>query len=95
MSVERERFGKDWMNAGKGESEQGRLYLYNDDVHDFGDVIEALVEVCGHEDLQAEQCTYIVHYNGKCDVKIGPVADLHQMCTGLQEKGLIAKIEKS
>jgi len=95
MSVEREKFGKDWMNTGEGESAQARLYLYNDDVHEFGDVIDALVEVCGHEELQAEQCTYIVHYNGKCDVKIGPKTDLSQMCSDLQEKGLIAKIEKS
>ena len=47
-----------------------KLVLFNDDVHSFEFVIDALMDVCGHELLQAEQCTIIVHYKGKCVSKV-------------------------
>jgi ATP-dependent Clp protease adaptor protein ClpS len=53
-----------------------KLVLFNDDVHSFDFVIEALMEVCGHELLQAEQCTVLVHYKGKCAVKNGTWEEL-------------------
>ena len=42
------------------------LVLYNDDVNTFDFVIQCLIEVYASMTLckQAEQCTYIVHYNG-------------------------------
>jgi ATP-dependent Clp protease adaptor protein ClpS len=45
------------------------LIIYNDDYNTFDYVIESLVKVCKHEVIQAEQCTWIIHYNGKCAVK--------------------------
>ncbi|MBN1253247.1 MAG: ATP-dependent Clp protease adaptor ClpS, partial [Bacteroidales bacterium] len=42
------------------------LILYNDDYHTFDFVIETLINICRHNDIQAEQCAYIVHYKGKC-----------------------------
>ncbi|MFM7729369.1 MAG: ATP-dependent Clp protease adaptor ClpS, partial [Flavobacteriales bacterium] len=56
-----------------------KLVLFNDEVNTFDFVIEALVEVCGHELLQAEQCTVIVHYKGKCAVKNGTWEELEPM----------------
>jgi ATP-dependent Clp protease adaptor protein ClpS len=47
------------------------LVLYNDDVNTFEYVIELLVKYCHHSTTQAEQCAYIVHYKGKCQVKRG------------------------
>ncbi|MFN4929813.1 MAG: ATP-dependent Clp protease adaptor ClpS, partial [Bacteroidota bacterium] len=47
------------------------LILYNDDVNTFDYVIDSLVEVCDHDVVQAEQCAYLVHYTGKCEVKNG------------------------
>ncbi len=52
------------------------LILYNDDVNTFDFVIETLVEVCQHDPLQAEQCAMVVHFNGKCAVKIGSLNEL-------------------
>ena len=46
------------------------LVLYNDDIHSFDFVIETLIEVCEHEHLQAEQCAFIAHHNGKMPGKI-------------------------
>ena len=52
------------------------LILYNDDVNTFDFVIETLVEVCQHDPIQAEQCAMVVHFNGKCAVKIGSMNEL-------------------
>ncbi|MEX1002673.1 MAG: ATP-dependent Clp protease adaptor ClpS [Crocinitomicaceae bacterium] len=79
--------------ANKGEVEKSRsLVLYNDDVNTFDQVIDALIKVCKHELVQAEQCTWIVHYNGKCAVKEGEFKKLRPLRQALNERGLTAKI---
>ncbi len=75
------------------EARLRNLVLYNDDYNTFEFVIEALIDVCKHEALQAEQCTYIVHYNGKCSVKNGSYLDLNPMRVALCDRGLSAVIE--
>jgi len=69
------------------------LILHNDDIHTFDYVIESLIEVCGLDPLQAEQCTFIVHYKGKCDIKKGTFSDLVPLKNGLIERGLTVTIE--
>jgi ATP-dependent Clp protease adaptor protein ClpS len=68
------------------------LIVYNDDVHTFDFVIDSLVKICEHELMQAEQCTWIIHYNGKCAVKEGDFGKLRPLRRALSEKGLTAKI---
>jgi len=68
------------------------LVIYNDDYNTFEHVIDSLVKVCKHEAIQAEQCTYIIHHNGKCSVKNGTLEDLRPMRHALTERGLDAKI---
>lgn len=69
------------------------LILHNDDVHTFDYVIESLIKVCELEPVQAEQCTYLVHYKGKCDVKKGDLTFLKPFKLGLLERGLEATID--
>lgn len=69
------------------------IILYNDDFNTFDFVIESLVKVCNHTTIQAEQCTFIVHYNGKCSVKKGEYEKLKPICTALLDRGLTAEIE--
>ncbi|MBK6641756.1 MAG: ATP-dependent Clp protease adaptor ClpS [Bacteroidetes bacterium] len=69
------------------------LVIYNDDVNTFDFVIESLIKVCKHERVQAEQCTYIIHYSGKCSVKDGDFKRLRPMCEALLDRGLSATIE--
>lgn len=69
------------------------LTLHNDDVHTFDYVIETLMDVCEHDMIQAEQCAYIVHYKGKCDVKKGPADHLMPLRSRLVDKGLLATID--
>ena len=75
------------------ETEQQQIILYNDDFNTFEFVIESLIKVCKHDKIQAEQCTYLVHYKGKCSVKKGPYEQLEPVCTALLERGLTAEIE--
>jgi ATP-dependent Clp protease adaptor protein ClpS len=69
------------------------LMLYNDEVNTFDHVIDTLVKVCGHSKEQAEQCTFLVHYAGKCDVKRGGLKELRPLLLALGEKGLTAEIK--
>lgn len=71
---------------------QSEIVLFNDDVNTFDHVIETLVAVCEHTPEQAEQCSLIVHYNGKCTVKTGEYDDLKPRCTKLLQAGLSAEI---
>ncbi len=68
------------------------LVIYNDDFNTFEHVIDSLIKVCKHEHIQAEQCTWIIHYNGKCAVKEGDMDDLLPMRRALSERGIDAKI---
>lgn len=68
------------------------IVLFNDDVNTFDHVIETLVDACNHTFEQAEQCSLLVHYKGKCTVKTGPYEDLKPRCSKLLLAGLSAKI---
>ena len=68
------------------------IVLFNDDVNTFDHVIETLIYACEHTPEQAEQCSIIVHYNGKCTVKTGEYDDLKPRCSKLLEAGLSAEI---
>ncbi len=76
-----------------GSANVNSLILHNDDVHSFEYVIDVLVKVCDHDVFQAEQCAYITHYKGKCDVKRGAIDDLAPLRYQLIEKGLQATID--
>lgn len=73
-------------------SGNNEIVLYNDDVNTFDHVINTLIKVCRHTAEQAEQCSLIVHYNGKCTVKTGEYKELKPQCSQLLEAGLSAEI---
>ena len=68
------------------------IVLFNDDVNTFDHVIDTLIRVCNHDELQAEQCALLVHYKGKCSVKSGSMTELKPQCLLLLDAGLSAKI---
>jgi ATP-dependent Clp protease adaptor protein ClpS len=74
-------------------SRSSTLILYNDEINTFDHVIKSLVEVCGHDPVQAEQCALIVHFKGSCEVKTGMAEVLNVMCRSLNVKGLNSKVE--
>ena len=73
-------------------SESNKLVLYNDDFNTFDFVINCLIEICGHTLEQAEQCTILVHYKGKCTVKTGSMDLLKPMHEKLIARGLTSEI---
>lgn len=69
------------------------IVLHNDDVNTFDHVIMSLMEICDHDPIQAEQCAWIVHHNGKCSVKRGSFDELEPRCVALLDRGLSAAIQ--
>lgn len=68
------------------------LVVFNDDFNTFEHVIDTLIKVCRHNPQQAEQCTYIIHYKGKCTVKKGAYNELKPMKEGITDRGIKAAI---
>lgn len=75
------------------EDEGCSLIVWNDDVNTFDWVIETLVEVCGHTHEQAEQCSLLIHFKGKCAVKKGEYEELKSMCDAITDRGIGATVE--
>jgi ATP-dependent Clp protease adaptor protein ClpS len=69
------------------------LVLHNDNKNTFDFVIDSLIDVCQHNTEQAEQCAFITHYKGKCEVKKGIFEELIPMKEKLLEKGLLVTID--
>ncbi len=77
------------------DTEQIKLYslvVFNDDVNTFEHVIETLMDVCGHTPEQAEQCTLIIHYKGKCGVKNGDFDELVPLRNEITRRGISAEV---
>jgi ATP-dependent Clp protease adaptor protein ClpS len=74
------------------EVNQHEIVLHNDEVNTFDFVIDSLVDVCEHTVEQAEQCTWLVHFKGKCTVKTGELKDLEPRCSKLLSLGLSAEL---
>ena len=68
------------------------LVVFNDDINTFDHVTTTLVRVCRHTQEQAEQCTWIIHYKGKCAVKTGSLDELSPMKDAICEAGIDARI---
>ena len=73
-------------------SSLNELILYNDDVNTFDFVIESLIEVCGHDFEQAEQCALIAHFKGRCVIKSGDLEELKAMSTELSIRKLTVEV---
>jgi len=73
--------------------ENKSIIVYNDDFNTFNWVIECLMKYCGHSLEQAEQCTMLVHYKGKCSVKVGSYDKLRPIHETLLECGLTSEIQ--
>ena len=68
------------------------LVIFNDDVNTFDHVINTLIRVCNHTNEQAEQCTWIIHYKGKCTVKNGTFEFLQPLRAAICDAGIDGRI---
>ncbi len=74
------------------EVNQHHIVLHNDEVNTFDFVINSLISVCEHTKEQAEQCTWLIHFKGKCTVKTGELKELEPRCSKLLSLGLSAEL---
>jgi len=74
------------------KDEPKNLVVFNDDFNTFEHVIETLIRVCRHSTEQAEQCTLIIHHQGKCSVKKGSILKLKPMKEAICEVGIDAQV---
>ncbi len=68
------------------------LVVFNDAVNTFDHVIATLIDVCEHTPEQAEQCTLLIHYKGKCSVKNGSWEELVPMRNEICRRGISAEV---
>lgn len=68
------------------------LVVFNDEVNTFDHVIDTLMKVCEHSPEQAEQCTLLIHYKGKCAVKHGDFDHLKELRALIGEAGISAEV---
>jgi len=64
------------------------LMLINDDINSFDHVIKSLVDVCGHDEIQAEQCAVLTHIKGGCVIKIADARTVEKLRMKLRELSL-------
>ncbi|MFT5724816.1 MAG: ATP-dependent Clp protease adaptor protein ClpS [Bacteroidia bacterium] len=69
------------------------LVIFNDEVNTFDHVVDCLMTYCEHTPEQAEQCSVIIHFKGKCAVKHGATKTLAPICDALCRKGLSATVD--
>lgn len=74
------------------ETDVHNLVVFNDEVNSFDHVIETLIDVCAHTPEQAEQCTLLIHYKGKCTVKNGSWEELVPMRNEICRRGISAEV---
>ncbi|HLS12012.1 MAG TPA: ATP-dependent Clp protease adaptor ClpS [Flavobacteriaceae bacterium] len=74
-------------------TETHELILLNDDVNTFDYVIDVLIRVCNHTPIQAEQCTLLTHFKGKCSVSSGSLEDMIALCLRLLDANLSAEVK--
>jgi len=73
--------------------DQCDLIVFNDEVNTFDFVIETLIDVCEHSAEQAEQCTLLIHFKGKCAVKKGTFEELAPMRNDICRRGIAAEVQ--
>ena len=79
-------------NTNESTEKVRNLILFNDDFNTFEFVIETLIDVCKHEPEQAEQCTLIVHFKGKCAIKSGSFTELKPIFIEMSNRNLTVEI---
>ena len=69
------------------------LIVWNDEVNTFEWVIQTLIDICHHTEVQAEQCAMLIHTKGKYAVKQGDYDTLKPMCDAMTERGIGATVD--
>lgn len=69
------------------------VVLYNDDHNTFDFVIDTLIDLCEHNEVQAEQCAVLVHFKGQCSVKKGDYDSMLSISREMNRRGLSSVVK--
>tara|TARA_R110001632_G_C11339394_1_gene417241 strand:- start:1923 stop:2189 length:267 start_codon:yes stop_codon:yes gene_type:complete len=70
------------------------IVLQNSNTISFDHVITCLVEICGHNEFQANQCALLTDKTGACSIFIDKHTNCEYVYELLIKSGLQAKIQK-
>lgn len=77
---------------GSSTEKMRNIILFNDDYNTFDYIIKSLVEVCDHDEIQAENCALVAHYKGKCHIKKGAIDKLRPIYVELTARKITVEI---
>jgi ATP-dependent Clp protease adaptor protein ClpS len=69
------------------------VVLFNDDHNTFDFVIDTLIDLCKHNEVQAEQCAVLVHFKGQCSVKKGDYDSMLGISREMNRRGLSSVVK--
>ena len=70
------------------------VIIHNDSVNTFDHVIDCLIDICGHNNLQAQQCALITHTRGKCSVFVDGLDICNEISKLLTQQRIKTSVNK-
>ena len=64
------------------------LLLYKNAEYGYKNMLDAIIEICDYDPIQAEQCAYLAYHKGFCQIKHGDSFRLKKMLKEFEKKGL-------
>jgi ATP-dependent Clp protease adaptor protein ClpS len=64
------------------------LLLYKNAEYGYKNMLDAIIEICDYDPIQAEQCAYLAYHKGFCQIKHDDSFRLKKMLKEFEKKGL-------
>lgn len=74
---------------------QATLYLLNDDVHSFDEVVFTLQRYLAYPQTQGRSIANVIHTKGECDIKSGDYYDLDLLKETLESFGFKVRLDRN
>lgn len=68
------------------------LLLFKSTEDGYKGMLDALIEICDYDPVQAEQCAYLAHYRGYCQIKSDIPSKINKLKIEFEQKGLWVQI---
>lgn len=81
-------------NNSKSKKGKYQIFILNDNITVYDNVINALQDVCGHSYIQAGQCATIMHNVGKCSVFIDSYDECDEVLREFLSLNIKAELQK-
>ena len=93
ISLSNDNFKREIKRQGEESSlENKNLLLFKNAEDGYKDMLDAIIEICDYDPIQAEQCAYLAFHKGHCQIKYGDLFKLKKMLKEFERKGLWVKL---